>query len=321
LELHVKASVLISVVVCTHNRADLLEKAILSLIAQSLAPDAFEIIVVDNNSSDRTPTVAEKYVRLHTNIRYCRERKQGVSYARNLGWREAQGEYLAYLDDDATAPGQWLEVAAGIIAQRHPHIFGGPFYAMYDKPKPEWFKDEYESHSLGAAARELVDGEFLTGTNLFILRDSCAHVGGFDPQLGMSGEAFGYGEETAFILAARKKIPGIRVYYDPDLKLFHRVAEHKMSLRATAYRRVVDGRYAYRIFGPERKVSKALALRSTAKLAYYGTLFIANCTAGCLGRNRALYPFWENYVYERSFPYLHKLGAAYEALVRALSHQ
>jgi glycosyltransferase involved in cell wall biosynthesis len=97
---------LVSAIICTHNRDRYLGFAIDSLLAQDFAD--FEIIIVDNASTDRTREVVEARLedaRLH----YIYESELGLSVARNTGAKIAQGEILAYLDDDAIASPHWLK--------------------------------------------------------------------------------------------------------------------------------------------------------------------------------------------------------------------
>ncbi len=311
-------SPLLSVVVCTYSRDQLLKQALESLCLQALPKDRFEIIVVDNNSFDDTRSVVERCSDRYNNVRYCFEAAQGLSHARNRGWQEARGRYVGYFDDDSVASPQWLEVAARIIKEHNPLIFGGPYYAWYDRPKPKWFKDQYGSHDLGTEPRVLRKDEFVSGTNIFIRRDLFSELGGFQPQLGMRGSVLGYGEETMFFIEARKRIPGLSIYYDPDLYVFHLVAAHKMSLRKTAYRSVISGRYSHRVFSGYGKSSNGRALRSFAKFVVRGMNFLADWAVGCIWRNRTAYPFWQNYVYEHSFEFLEKVGAGYEEFITSI---
>ena len=90
----------ISVVVCTFNRAQLAATAIESLCEQTADKSQYEVIVVDNNSQDNTREVTEDFCSRYPNLRYCLEEEQGLSHARNRGWRESRGVYVAYVDDD-----------------------------------------------------------------------------------------------------------------------------------------------------------------------------------------------------------------------------
>ena len=98
----------ISAIICTHNRDTYLGAAIDSLLAQDFVGE-FEVVVVDNGSSDRTREVVEH--RSHNpRLKYVFEPVIGLSVARNTGARVASSEILAYLDDDAEANSHWLQV-------------------------------------------------------------------------------------------------------------------------------------------------------------------------------------------------------------------
>ena len=107
----------LSVVVCTYNRSDILRSCLESLGAQSANPERFEVLVVDNNSTDGTFEMAVSFSGCHGNFRVIREPLQGLSNARNRGWREAQGRYVAYIDDDAIASVGWVAAICDFIAR------------------------------------------------------------------------------------------------------------------------------------------------------------------------------------------------------------
>ena len=121
-------SIFLTVVVCTYNRSDLLAGCLESLCQQTIKKDKFEIILVDNNSTDNTSEIAKGFLD-QSNFRYLLETSPGLSHARNRGLNEAKGEYVGYIDDDARAKYDWLETAINIIESRaYPHneiIFAG----------------------------------------------------------------------------------------------------------------------------------------------------------------------------------------------------
>jgi glycosyltransferase involved in cell wall biosynthesis len=99
----------VSVIVCTHNRAHQLSTVIRQLCAQDYPSGAFEIIVVDNGSSDNTRNVVEALIASSKPpLRYILEDRSGVTFARNRGAEEALYPYLAYLDDDCWVEVNWL---------------------------------------------------------------------------------------------------------------------------------------------------------------------------------------------------------------------
>ena len=312
--------ILISVVVCTYNRAQLLETALKSLHEQALDPALYEIVVVDNNSSDNTRAVAESFSRRMLNCRCCFEATQGLSHARNRGWEEARGEYVAYVDDDCILPKQWLVTADAIIDRYSPGVFGGPYYAFYNTPRPVWWKDGYRSHEHAEKARALTAGEYLSGGNVFFRRTLLEALGGFDPGLGMSGGKVAYGEETALLRRLRAITPDQLIYYDPSLYVYHLVPAEKMTMRWIVRQRFAAGRYAYLAFqGQDGTGGRLLRVSMRTVL----TLFALTLDLGwgLLRRNRSQYPYVQNYLYEQAFNHLQTLGMLCEQHRQLVQHK
>ena len=138
-------ALILTIVICTRNRFALLKDLLSTIAQQEASTDLFEVLIVDNASTDRThQTVLEQQKGFPANLRYVMEPQVGLSFARNKGWKEAEGEYVAYLDDECRLPPEWLKVAHEIISSSQPDAFGGPIYPSYASEKPRWFKDSYE---------------------------------------------------------------------------------------------------------------------------------------------------------------------------------
>ena len=225
---------ILSVVICTFNRSDDLARAMDSVLAQDgVGEIACELIVVDNRSTDDTEQVCRSRMQsAPVPVRYAREEKQGLSHARNRGWREAHGEYVVYPDDDAQADAGWLRCAMNIIENEKPLAFGGPFFPFYLDGRPVWFRDEWGTRTLGDQPRWLTREEDLSGGNMTIRRDVLERVGGFDPRRGMRGCHVAYGEETLLQRQIYEGLPSQRcIYYHPDFSIRHRVRPAKFTLR------------------------------------------------------------------------------------------
>lgn len=237
-----------TVVICTYDRAGFLLGALESLLAQEdVDPDAFEILVVDNNCSDDTAArVRELAARTAAPaIRLVHEPAQGLSHARNRGYREARAELVAYLDDDATACPGWL--AAGLEAMRaaSPLAVGGPVTPVFAGPRPAWFRERYEAFEPAAAAGFLPPGRFLLGGNLLVRRKVLAKLGGFSPRLGLQGAKLVLGEEVDLFLRLERRHGSGRLYYAPGMRIEHHVAPHKLTLRYIAQRKFMNGQARY----------------------------------------------------------------------------
>lgn len=223
----------ISAIICTHNRDAYLGAAIDSLLAQNITEE-FEVIVVDNASSDRTREVVESRLP-HPRLRYVYEPITGLSVARNTGANEATSPILAYLDDDAVASPQWLQTLYDAY-QRNDRlaVAGGKvtlLWAEGSRP-PRWL-------SLGLAGNlgaydlgdELVyvDRPGLTprGLNYSIRRTFLSQVGGFDVNLGRVGTNLLSNEELRMTELALEL--GWHVAYVPEALVAHHVAPERLK--------------------------------------------------------------------------------------------
>jgi glucosyl-dolichyl phosphate glucuronosyltransferase len=306
----------ISVVVCTYNRADVLRTALESLCNQDLDRSLYEIIVVDNNSTDDTRHVVEGFAD-HGNMQYLFEKKPGPSHARNTGWKQARGKYIGFFDDDAKAPENWLTVADTIIKDTSPDIFGGPYFPFYTSKRPAWFKEEYESFRPWSEPRLMAVTEHLCGTNIFFRRSLLEMSGGFDAALGPHGDAMGYGEETALMITIRNRKPDAEVLYDPALYVFHLVRPHKMKMLWNIGKAFLLGRYSHYVF-LDRNITVLHKLLSLFKGLFLMLLIPADGMYGLVFRNRKRFPFFLNYLYEHTTKYIYILGVQYETIVQRI---
>jgi glycosyltransferase involved in cell wall biosynthesis len=129
----------VSVVVPTHNREGLLTRTLDTLVEQRAEAVRYEILVVDNNSSDGTRAVVEKYARAWPGIRYFFEGRPGVSHARNTGIAAARAPIIAFIDDDVEADPAWVERIKRTL-DAHPEVdcVGGKIEARWSTPPPAW---------------------------------------------------------------------------------------------------------------------------------------------------------------------------------------
>jgi glycosyltransferase involved in cell wall biosynthesis len=253
--------------------------------------------------------VTDEYSRRYPNVRYCFEPRQGIAYARNHGVEEARGEYVALCDDDCELPPQWLATAKDVIDTIKPGVFGGGFFAIYDGPKPHWYKDSYGSYHLGEMAR-ILEKDFVFGGNSFYRRSLLLNLGGFDVTRGMIGKKLGYGEEIVPQLLIRSTMPDELIYYDPKLHVRHLVRSEKMHWRWIIRESFAKGYHAYRLFSMGRDpVVKRSVLWIQAAKTLLGLLWDA--TVGVAKRDHVQYPYFQNYFFEHTAEYLKKLGRLY----------
>jgi glycosyltransferase involved in cell wall biosynthesis len=223
----------ISAIICTHNRDSYLGGAIDSLLNQSFAGD-YEVIVVDNASSDRTRAVVESR-QPHPHLRYVYEPTLGLSVARNTGAQVSRAPILAYLDDDAEASPQWLQVLYAAYEQHEKlAVAGGKVTLLWppDTSPPPWLSAEL-SGSLGlydlGSDMVYIDRPGLTprGLNYSIRRSFLDQVGGFDLNLGRVGTNLLSNEELRMTELALEQ--GWQVAYLPDALVAHNVAPERLN--------------------------------------------------------------------------------------------
>jgi glycosyltransferase involved in cell wall biosynthesis len=224
----------ISAVICTHNRAEYLPKAIQSLTEQNMSKNDYEIIVVDNCSTDSTKAVVEQFSN-NANLKYIYEPTVGLSYARNTGWQNASGKYVAYLDDDAIACREWLskivEVFETVTPQ--PGCVGGKVEPIWEAKRPEWLSD-WLLDGLTVVdwsdTPHVIDNlavEWLVGANIAFPKDLLSQVGGFSSDLGRIGKKLLGGEEV--FLGKQIIKAGRTCFYHPEISVRHHIQSYRLE--------------------------------------------------------------------------------------------
>ncbi len=243
----------LTVLVCTHNRADLLRGALASLERQTLDRSRFEVLVVDNASTDATAAVvAECAARGAIDLRSVREDELGLDAARNRGIRESAGEIVAFLDDDARPRDDWAaEVLAGFARHEAP-ILGGRVDLIWEAPRPAWLSDallRYLIHcDYGPAVVAVTAPPWLYGTNVAFRRSVFQELGLFRLDLDRKGESLMGGGDTEFFERAHAR--GHRLLYLPSLVVRHLVPASRLT-RAFFRERLLYSGYTRAAIGTE----------------------------------------------------------------------
>jgi glycosyltransferase involved in cell wall biosynthesis len=232
----------ITAVVCTRNRAHYLRLCLDSLLTQTLHRDRYEILVVDNASTDSTRELCETYAR--HGVRYIPEPVIGLSRARNTGWQQAEADYVGYLDDDGIADPSWLESALNTFHNQHPTpaCVGGPIRLLWETPEPSWMNPPLRIPlgfmNWGTTPRQIEEHEWLMGGNSFYPKHLLSELGGFDERLGRKKGCLLSGEESQLYLRLRKA--GGYLFYEPGVSMRHHVTPDRTK-PAWFYRRYFWG--------------------------------------------------------------------------------
>ncbi|MBC7825569.1 MAG: glycosyltransferase family 2 protein [Candidatus Parcubacteria bacterium] len=221
----------VSAIICTHNRDHYLGAAIDSLLSQTFAD--FEVVVVDNASSDRTRQVVEARLS-DSRLGYVYESVTGLSIARNTGANAAKSGIIAYLDDDAIASPDWLQTLWNAYqANEKLAIAGGKVTLIWEDETtaPSWLSEglagNLGAYDLGKSVL-YIDRPGLTprGLNYSVRRTFLEQIGGFDPNLGRVGKNLLSNEELHMTNLALQT--GWQVAYLPDALVAHHVSPDRV---------------------------------------------------------------------------------------------
>lgn len=225
----------ISIIVATYNRSTYLLRTLRSLAQQSLDRALWEIVVVNNNSSDDTPEQVAKFISEHPELQIVAvtETQQGLSHARNAGIRASSGEFLLFVDDDEEMNEEYLSCYLSLF-EEHPDAMGagGIMTPLYEYPVPKWISPLTEqpisgSINLGKEVRLFPKHKYPIGGNMGFRRTAIKRYGDFDTGLGRTGNAPMGGEEKE--LFGRLKAGGEKIYYLPGAVIYHIIPESKFD--------------------------------------------------------------------------------------------
>lgn len=224
----------ISIVVCTYNRQKYLADVLVSLILQTSAKSSYEIIVINNNSSDNTLKVCENFQSKNPdiNFRYFTETKQGLSHAKNRGIAEAKGEYIIFVDDDAFVNNIYIESIQSFFEKNEDaKVIGGKIIPVYED-KPKWISPYLEpifgKLDMGDKITIFKGKKFPFGGNSGAAREIFEKFGNFNPELGRKGEKMLASEEKEFY--GKIHSAKIKMYYLPDMILFHHAPKERTTV-------------------------------------------------------------------------------------------
>jgi len=218
----------IEVCICTHNRIDYLKRCLEALMPQ-LVPGVSLLTVVDNNSSDGTQEYVLSIAGENKLIRYVSESQQGLSHARNRGWKEASYEWVFYLDDDCLPPAGIIDAALQLIDKyKSFDAIGGPITPIFTDTVPDWLPAGFGHFNMPYLKVTTIDTGFIRGGCLMVKRVVLENLGGFNPELGVRGKELHYGEEIELQVKMRRE--GFTIGYAPSLHTDHFVRTDKLSM-------------------------------------------------------------------------------------------
>lgn len=224
-----------SIVICSYNRAKPLSETLQSVVSQDFLPENFETIIVDNNSADDTAAVCQSFVEKYPefNILYLKELQQGVSYARNRGVNEAQGQWIVFMDDDETVRPDFLSRLNDFSGQfPEAELISEPVVPVFATPPPEWLSPYTLRLITGAYDQgksvKIVGPKNYPGTGHASFKTALFHqYGDFNTNLGRKGASLMGAEDKDFFLRLIQN--GVKCYYVPQAVIYHHIPAEKLT--------------------------------------------------------------------------------------------
>ena len=251
--------IVLTFAVCTRNRAPLLRECVLSILQSGARLSCpWEVLVVDNGSTDETPAVLQA-LSSSPGFRTVREDRLGISHARNAAVHHAAGRILVYIDDDVLVPPEYADRMFAAIEARKVDILGGPMLPRWEGKPPFWLgRDLYGVLGLIEDVQmiEMRGYPRIFSGNMACRRDLLASLGPspFDPRLGRSGTRL-IGNEESYLID-RVAQTGAKIEFAKEAPVYHRVPAERLTLghflRYHFYAGVSDCREASIRLGTQR---------------------------------------------------------------------
>ncbi len=230
-----------SVLIATYNRAEMLGETLDAFARMRVSPELrWEVIVIDNNSTDATRAVVERRQGdFPAPLVYLFERRQGRSSALNSGIAAARGRILVFPDDDMPPRDGWLDAACGPLLGSDPSVgyTGGPIRPIWGAPPPDWLDltagDLWGTIGIHDHGPEPFVYEERSKVpmpgNLAVRRSLLDAIGGFRPELGRTDDArVLLGQEGAELLL-RARAAGVHGVYVPQMEIDHHIPAERLT--------------------------------------------------------------------------------------------
>lgn len=231
----------ISVIIPTRNRCDVLAKALEAVSNQTFSQEQFEVIVVDNGSTDNTQQVVESFKNKIQNIQYVYDETPGLHVGRHQGFKHANSEILVYADDDSFGFPSWLDGIYDSFQNKDVVLVGGKDLPKYESNPPFWILEKwYQVCEYGHCMPELslidfgenikeIPSYFVYGCNFAIRKSIIEQAGGFHPD-GMPFELIQYRGDGETYISRYIEEHGLKTIYNPRASIYHLVPTSRMTI-------------------------------------------------------------------------------------------
>jgi glycosyltransferase involved in cell wall biosynthesis len=230
----------LSVIISTRNRARQLASALSSVITQSLPQHFYEVIVVDNGSTDETQQIVSEFSATHGNIVCAFQAVPGLHNCRHLGMRVAKSDYLVFTDDDIQASPSWLESLYSSFADHRAVVATGNILPIYADNPPKWVDYLWTRNEWGMVLghfslldfgihQKEVPADFVWGCNFAIQKELLLDVGGFHPD-AMPYELRRFRGDGETHVSHELNSRGITALFHPQALIHHCIGSERLTM-------------------------------------------------------------------------------------------
>jgi glucosyl-dolichyl phosphate glucuronosyltransferase len=261
----------VTVAVITYNRSRFLRETLGAMVLQSYPAECWELLVVDNNSTDDTGEVVASFAFSNPSPRHILETKQGLDHGRNRAIEEARGDLVVLADDDILVGPDWLTQLVAPFSSENAHrigVVGGEVVPVFPDGVPAWLEGSHRPLGFRHDPGPLPPGQAPMGANFAFPKWVFVRFGMFDTRLDRQGARLFSGGDSDMI--RRIRAVGLEAWFVPGAKALHQIPASRLTFRY-AMRHAFDS-------ARSRVLDSARLLRESGHLPHG---FLASRTLSC----------------------------------------
>jgi glycosyltransferase involved in cell wall biosynthesis len=246
----------ISVVISTYSKekATLVRECLKSIQLQSIGPH--ETLLVLDEDQD----LLNFYLKETDQVKVYSSGGRGLSKARNFGVNHAEGDIVAFIDDDAVAEKDWIKKIIDNLQNEDIVGIGGKISPQWENNRPSWFPEEID-WTVGCTYKGLPEERHYIrnpiGCNMAFRKEVIREAGLFEEEIGRMGKVLLGSEETDLSLRILEKHSEFNILYDPNMVVHHKVPTTRTTLRYVLRRAFYEGYSKAFLAKRHKKVKKA----------------------------------------------------------------
>jgi len=225
------SSVRVTVAVITYNRARQLRQALSGIVRQDYPSDRWELLVIDNNSTDDTRDVVASFVTAMPAPRRIAETRQGLDFGRNRAVEEARGDLIVLVDDDVLVEPDWLAQLVAPFSSESAHrigVVGGEVTPVFPDGLPAWQEGAHRPLGFRNDTGPLPPNQAPVGANFAFPKWVFVRFGSFDTRLDRQGSRLFGGGDSQMI--RRLRAVGLEAWFVPGAKVLHQIPAERLTL-------------------------------------------------------------------------------------------